>query len=66
MAKSASAYGHLGLMFGVLGIILMLAALNASVNPYGIGYAAVFFPLIFWVVGVLFVVGELYEASRPA
>lgn len=62
MARDASALGHLGLMLGLLAIIVMLGALNYSVNPSGSGISAIFFPALVWVVGLVFVVGEWVEA----
>lgn len=57
-------FGHLGLMFGLLSVILMLYAVYVGVNPGGTS-GVLFFPIIFWAVGLMFVLGEYFEAKHP-
>ena len=47
----SNALGHMGLLFGFLGVVLML----------GVGFAGA---LIAWAVGLGFVIGERFESSR--
>lgn len=66
MTGTAAAYGHPGLRFGILGLIVAIGSLYPALNPTGDLAFFLFFPGIFWAIGVLFVVGELYESGRPA
>lgn len=64
MTDWAAAYGHLGLMFGILGVILAIGTLYPALVANGNIGAFLLFPVVFWAVGVLFVVRELYEAGQ--
>ena len=56
VSGNPAVYGHLGLMFGLLGIIVMLGFVDYSVDPYSYGMSAVLLPVILWVVGVVILV----------
>ncbi len=63
MAAQAIALGHVGMMLGILGLLLsILEFYNASVPSPNSG--VIFFPLVAWTLGLLFVVGEWFEAKR--
>ncbi len=61
MGNQAVAYGHIGLLLGIMALMLLVTELYAVVAPYMNAGAALFFPLIAWALGILFVVGEWYE-----
>lgn len=66
MDGNPAAYGHLGLMFGLLGIIIMLGFVNFAVDPGGYGMSAVFLPVILWLVGVMIVAMEFLKPGDSA
>ncbi len=63
--KYAAFFGHLGLLFGFLAIILMLYPVYVALAPSGTASGALLFPVLFWFVGLLFVLGEYFEIRHP-
>jgi len=64
MARAA-ALGHLGLLLGLLAVILELNGLAVALSPQaGSGAGAFGLAIIVWVVGLVFVVGEWFEAKE--
>ncbi len=61
MGQQAVALGHIGLLLGMMGLMLLVSELFAVVAPYANAGYALFFPLIAWALGILFAVGEWYE-----
>ncbi len=56
--RFASAFGHLGLLFAVLGVIIQLIAADANwSNGWIIAIGA-------WAVGLYFILAEYYELRR--
>ncbi len=64
MARSAAALGHMGILFGILGMILVLAMINNAVTTVGGGGSIVYTAVFFWFIGVLFVGAEWFVANR--
>lgn len=62
--RHTAALGHMGLLLGLLAVVFMLGAINNSLSPSGGGWSTIYFPLILWIVGLVFVVGEWFEARR--
>ena len=68
MRDNPAAFGQLGLMFGLLGVIVMLGFVNFAVDPGGYGMSAVLLPVILWLVGVMFVAlgfGPSGDSAKP-
>lgn len=64
--KFAAFFGHLGLLFGFLAIVLMLYPMYIALNPQALTPSGVLlFPLVLWSIGLLFVLGEYYEIKHP-
>ncbi len=61
MGNQAVALGHVGLLLGIMALMILISELYAVVAPYANASFALFFPLIAWALGILFVVGEWYE-----
>jgi hypothetical protein len=57
--------GQLGLMFGVLGLILMMFGVGRAAGPqYSVDFF-LFMALLAWGIGMLFVVGEGMQNRGP-
>ncbi len=63
--KFAAFFGHLGLLFGFLAIVLMLYPMYIALDPQATPSSALVFPLVLWSIGLLFVLGEYYEIKHP-
>ncbi len=63
MSESA-ALGHMGLMFGLLGAILMLVGVAQNLGPQYSYQGPLAWALITWGIGLGFVIAERFEASR--
>ena len=63
--KYAAFFAHLGLLFGLLAVILMLYAIYVALAPSGAGSGALLFPMLAWFVGLMFVLAEYFEIRHP-
>ena len=64
--RSNAALGHLGLMLGILGLLIMMDRLiyASSYSSYNGAWFGLAF--ILWIVGVALVVAEDFRGGRPA
>ena len=63
--KFAPFFGHLGLLFGFLAIVLLLYPMYTALAPQATPSGALLIPLVLWFIGLLFVLGEYYEIKHP-
>lgn len=55
----------MGLMFGLLGLILMVYWMARNLAPQYAAEGAFFWALITWGIGLVFILGEWAAANRP-
>ena len=63
--KYAPFFGHVGLLFGFLAVILMLYPLYVALDPPGTVTGALLLPVLFWFVALMFVLAEFVELRHP-
>ena len=60
-----AALGHLGLLFGLLAVIFELNGMVVALSlQAGSGAAAFYTVILVWIVGLVFVMGEWFQAKR--
>lgn len=62
--SESNALGHMGLMFGLLGLLLMVYGMARNFGPQYSADGPFFWAIITWGIGLVFVIGERFETSR--